>query len=69
MSPHPYPYPQHSCGTLPDLDLNLSMNKKKLKNVDVEDQAKVGYQTSSNHLQDDEIYGTVIKMFYTKVSE
>ncbi len=37
-----------------------------MKNVDAEYQAKVGYQASSNHLQDYKIYGMVIKMFIPK---
>ncbi len=41
----------------------LHVEKKKLKNVDVEFQTKVGYWASTNHLQDYKIYGTIIKMF------
>ncbi len=58
-----YPYPWHYCRTPPNLDLYLSIQKKKLKNVNPKFQAKVGYQTCINHLQDYKIYVIVIKMF------
>ncbi len=40
-----YPYPWQSCWTSLDLNLYLSIGKK-LKNVDVEYQIKVGYYAS-----------------------
>jgi hypothetical protein len=46
----PYPYPQYSCQTLLDLDLYPSINKRKLKSVDVKYQAEVGYWASPNCL-------------------
>jgi hypothetical protein len=38
-----YPFPKYSCRKPLDLDLYPPMEKKKLKNVDAEFQAKVGY--------------------------
>jgi hypothetical protein len=43
-----------------------SIDRRELKNVDLEYQTKVGYWASFNHLQDYKIYGTVIKMFVPK---
>jgi hypothetical protein len=62
----PYRYPWHSYQTSLNLDLYLSINKRKLKNVNIEYQTKVGYWASFNHLQDYKIYGTVIKIFLPK---
>jgi hypothetical protein len=58
-----YPYPQCSYRTTPNLDLYPFVPKKKLKSVDVELYAKVGYWASINHFQDYKIYAIVIKMF------
>jgi hypothetical protein len=55
-------YPWHYCQTTPNLDLYLFFFKMELKNVIVEFQARVGYWSSINHLQDYKIYGTMIKM-------
>ncbi len=45
------------------MDLDLFIEQKKVKSVDAEYEAKVGYWVSFNHLQDYKIYGTMIKMF------
>jgi hypothetical protein len=61
-----YPYPHYSCRTPSNLGLYLFVEKRQLKSVDGEFQAKVGYWASTNHLQDYKIYGIVIKMFIPK---
>jgi hypothetical protein len=44
------------------LDLYPYVQKNKLKNIDIEFQAEVGYWAFINHLQDYKIYVIVIKM-------
>ncbi len=58
-----YPYTRHFCWTLKDLDDYPSIDRRKLKRIDVEFHAKVRYWASYNHLQDYKIYGTMIRMF------
>jgi hypothetical protein len=45
----------------PNLDLYLSVEKKKVKNGDAKFKVEVGYQAFTNHLQDYNIYGIMIK--------
>jgi len=59
-----YPYPMHTCWTLKDLDDYPLVDKRELKSINAKFQVEVGYWAFYNHLQDYNIYGTMIKMFY-----
>jgi hypothetical protein len=52
-----------ACRTPQDLNLNLVVEKKKMKPINAKYQVQVGYWAVRNHLQDYKIYVMVICMF------